>query len=57
MSVKFEYDPEMQTIYKFKDGAAVGSISVSDTEVHSLSFLLWSYLVDKKFSIEVDSKK
>lgn len=50
---RFEYDPSFQTIVKIKDGQETGRLSIQECELESLSFLLWTYLQDKKFSIEV----
>ncbi len=53
---RFEYDPDFHALVKIKDGIETGRLSVEESEFDSLSFLLWSYLQDKKFSIEVEDK-
>lgn len=54
--IKFEYNPEFQTIVKYSNNENIGSLSVQESEFEQISFLLWSYLQNKKFSILVDEE-
>jgi hypothetical protein len=54
---KFDYDPTFQTIIKYKDGVEESRLFVQQEEFESLAFLLWTYLMDKKFSLEVQENK
>jgi hypothetical protein len=53
---KFDYDPTFQTIIKYKDGVEESRLFVQQEEFESLAFLLWTYLMDKKFSLEVQEQ-
>lgn len=52
----FEYNPEYQTLVKFKDGKQIDSLSVAECDLPMLLQILWDYLKDKKFFIEVEEK-
>jgi hypothetical protein len=54
---KFDYDPTFQTIIKYKDGVEEQRLFVQQEEFESLAFLLWTYLMDKQFTLEVQETK
>lgn len=55
MTTKYEYNPEFETIVKYKNNEWAGSLRVAEIELEVFTTFLWNYLKDKKFSLEVET--
>lgn len=51
----FVYNPEFQTIIRYKDDVEVGRLSAQPDELPSLGEYLWDYLQLRKFIVKIEN--